>query len=1281
VRAIGARPGKAGPPEHSVGRTNPGGAVRGHDQSSRRERSRAWFGLILVASASVASRPARGEEEQRAEPPRAPIRARDPIDLAARRVRVWRQGGDQWVALSGQAAILQGVEGLRAEEAVIHVVATTTPAGTSYRVEVYAERVSSADASTTRPSVRTTLETDVEIRLRPYVGPKGLIQMDAPPDRMLLLARSGLTSAARPSDPIEKQTRSARKPTAVPLPQPVQTTASAPVAASTSTASPIVPDLSDGPIESPGPEPAPVILPDLIPVTAQAPAGKVDAAVVRAQFPGDLDSLVEPPGMGGDLLPPVLESAPTVPALPPANGPGGPPTELVPLPAPGTQNVEAPRGARPREGAPPRRPSPPVVPITPGTQRITRIAPRTGGPLFIFQRLPLVNGVDTVIVRGGVNIVTTAPQFGEIDISADSVIIWRKVDANGKGIVTGPGGVEIEDAKNPMEVYLEGDVVVRQDERKVAGNGDQKMYRAERAYYDLLAERFVGLNAELGMFAPGLVAPVRVISPRIEQYRPLEMAASGKWIYGLQQIRADQTMSTGSRFPTPGYRFNSKSMDITRVLDEQKNPNTGKPVGDPRDPNSPQDLDWKIDARQNVFYMGPLPVFYWPRFVTTTDDFEPVLRQISFRTNNYFGQQLLTDWNGFRLLGVRKPTNIDIWNLDLDYLSARTKTFPALGSEIGWFGGDLLNDIADPYHRVKGKAPSVTSDYFGYFDIWGLQDSGRDNLGPGPAIITNNLAAGNVGYRRGPDGPNPALNNVPAFTNPRGRFNFRHMQRLIPDDEEHQFEDFRVQVEVANYTDRYFLEQYYKRLFDVGLDQETLVYALRQKQNWAYSIWTEGNLQPWQTETQWLPKFDYYRLGDSLLADKLTYFQHSGVDYASTHTAIEVNNPHIFAFLPYDPISNTNGTLNAGRAYTNHEIDMPLKLFDNVLRLVPYAQGQAVGWSNQIGGQDVGRVWGAAGVRAEVMAWKAYPWVQSELMNVHGLNHKINFEADYRDAVSNVRLNSIGVQDDLDDNSYEIVRRYFALTNYAGGVLPPQYDPRHLILRQGLSPITGPTDIQASIETLHLGIHQRLQTKRGPEGKRRIIDYMTFDLDTTYFPYAARDNFNKPFGQNRYNWQYFIGDRTSIVSNGWFEFWNIGGDPIFKTNIARHNDPFGLNMVTSGVSLSRPPRGNIFIGYTVIDSGPINTSALNFSTSYWMSPKWFGTYSSMYDFGSHILLGGNFSLTRVGADYLTVIGLTVSPLQQSYMFAVQISPRLSPNMRFGSGNAMNSFDSRYAPTQ
>jgi hypothetical protein len=357
--------------------------------------------------------------------------------------------------------------------------------------------------------------------------------------------------------------------------------------------------------------------------------------------------------------------------------------------------------------------------------------------------------------------------------------------------------------------------------------------------------------------------------------------------------------------------------------------------------------------------------------------------------------------------------------------------------------------------------------------------------------------------------------------------------------------------------------------------------------------------------------------------------------------------------------------------------------------VVPYIQGQAVGWSDQLGGGPLGhlpsgalgRIWGGAGIRTEFTAYKQYPWVESDLWNVHGLNNKISLFTDSRVAGSNVKLNNIAVQDDLDDNTYEYVRRYLALTSFTGGILPSPYDPRHLILRQTLSPITGTTDVQASIDTVQLGIHQRLQTKRGPIGKRRIVDYMTLDASTTYFPYAQRDNFGTPWGQAMYNWQWYIGDRTSIVSAGWFDFFKLVGSTPLNNNMTTGYNPNGLNIITSGVSISRPPRANLYFGYSIIDTGPIKTSAANVSISYWLSPKWYGSYSTSYDFGDAILLGSMFSFTRIGADYLTTVGLTVDPQRSSYMFAFQIIPRLSPGMRSGSTSGAGQFDTRFAPTQ
>ena len=179
------------------------------------------------------------------------------------------------------------------------------------------------------------------------------------------------------------------------------------------------------------------------------------------------------------------------------------------------------------------------------------------------------------------------------------------------------------------------------------------------------------------------------------------------------------------------------------------------------------------------------------------------------------------------------------------------------------------------------------------------------------------------------------------------------MQWFLPEDDEHQFEDLRLQVEAAYYTDRYFLEEYYKRLYDTGMDQETLAYGIYQKDNQVIDVWTEANPMNWQTETQWLPRVDYYRLGDSFFDDRFTYYQHSGADYATITTDIMVNNPNLFAYMPYDPISNTSGIFSAGRFYTNHELDMPLKFF-NAVRLVPYVQGQLVGWTDQLGGGPAG---------------------------------------------------------------------------------------------------------------------------------------------------------------------------------------------------------------------------------------------------------------------------------------------------------------------------------------
>jgi hypothetical protein len=1129
--------------------------------------------------------------------------AEETITLAGRRLRAWDQGSTRWVILDGQAAIFQGTEGLRADRAVVQI--TETAAG--HRLTIYVE------AGKDQSPSRRVLETRAPIRLTRYqgrgVGPSHAGESH---DRELVArafpeALSTLSAMERPEVPGHSPPRSF-----------TQIRAQAP--------------------DEPEPRPTP-----------EAPR---DERVRRTQEPEPaFPELPAPPDIGTPFTP-----FPDVPQLEtPGSGVGEllipqPPTTLEPLPGEAEVN--------PPIESPLEIPALPA-PIVPGSQRIVNIFLRRNAADAQFQRLPTTeNGTDIFVVTGGVTVVAESyGRFGTIDVSADNAIIWTRLGQGGGG----PDGVRIvQDANQPLELYLEGNVIFRQDERKVAGHGDEKLIEARQFYMDLRSQRFTALDGQYDQFVADFVAPIRTQGRRIQQFKEEYRDAEGRTLFGPARIQVDRTLTTGSRFPKPGYRFLSRSVDLTEQAPTLlTDPVTGAAIGSKDDPNAPRDSRYLIDARQNLFFIGPIPVFYWPRLVTTSDDIDPPLRRIQFRADNVFGQQLLTDWSGFKLLGLKRPANhVDQWNIDIDYLSYRGL---AGGSEFGYFGKDFSKEIlgVDLMPRIQGS-------YFGYIDMWGLRDWGIDNLGNGPAILNNTPATNQIFFR----------NAVPPLQDFRGRIIARHMHSFNAIDAD-PLDDTRLQLEFGYLSDRNFLEEYYKRLFDTGMDQATLLYFIRQRQNRAFTFHVEPNLQNFYTDSQWLPKLDYYRLGDAPLWRLFTYYQHSGVNWSNTHTAIEVNNPNVFTFLPLDPVSNTSGPYQSFRAYTAHELDLPINL--GFVRLTPYVQGQLVGWTDQLDFEERGRVWGAAGGRLNVFAWKAWPGIESELLNLHGLAHKASFDVDYRTTYADQPLGQLAIQDDLDDNTYEFVRRYFAMTQYVGALLPAQYDPRFLTLRRTISPITGTVDIQDSIETLRLETHQRIQTKRGLEGARRVIDYMTLDIGTTYFPNADRDNFGTPFGQTTYNFEWYLGDRTSFVSSGWFEYFDITGRQLLR-DASRPVDAQGINVINAGILVNRPPRGNIYAGYYIINTGPINTSALNGAFGYWLSPKWYGSVSLSYDFGNQILLGTSGSITRVGADFLTSIGLTVDPQRQMYTFGFEIVPRLSPNLRLGSASSgIGRFDSRFAP--
>ncbi len=790
--------------------------MSGHLLTAGQCRPRAWLLLTLLALPSGVMAQIVGASE--ASP------SVDPIVLSAERVSYWDEENRRWVLLDGHAAAFQGPDGLRASHAVARIDTVHKGRSIVYRVEVYAEgevQVTERPGQSF-PTLRVHHDSQSDVKFRSD-GPGGIQHLPAPP------GQNGLLSRGFPSRP-----------------QP-------PVASSPGPAQPRVSRAASVPIQAP----------------------KLDPEVQRCEFD---DGFPEGPTTDPMLLEePEQEMTPSIDQGPFDEGMS---PDLGAEPYVNPDDLVPPAELAPEDTT--ERPevvAPDAPPLLPNTRRLISINPRDSGANFTYEVLPVDgdSGLYKLLLRGGVRIVAEEPGKGIIDVSADNAVIWTKF---GDGV--GPPGLNNvtsmdTDPRQPFEVYLEGHVVFRQDRQKVAGDGDQMEVFADQHYMDLRNEWFIAEQAELTLFDSRFMTPIKTKGEQIRQYRPVIGQTQEGAVYGPSQIRAERTLITGSRFPTPGYRFESRSVDLTQLYEPLINPYTDRPVLDPERADAPQDVGWRIDARQNVFYLGPLPVFYWPRLLTDSDDLDPPLRQIQYRYNNYFGHQVLTDWSLFKILGIKRPYFIDNWNLDVDNLSNRGL---ALGSEFGWSGKDLIKNITDPYNR-RSDGPSNDREYFGYFNIWGLKDHGNDVLGTGRAVVTNGPSWSQRRFFR---------DNVPPFQDFRGRFLTRHMQSLVSSDAPFD-EDLRLQLEAAYVSDRHFLEQYYKRLFDSGLDQATLAYLIRQRQNTALTLHAEVNLQNFYTDTQWFPKLDYYRLGDSFLGDWFTYWQNSGIDYGNTHTAVEVANP------------------------------------------------------------------------------------------------------------------------------------------------------------------------------------------------------------------------------------------------------------------------------------------------------------------------------------------------------------------------------------------------------
>jgi hypothetical protein len=491
----------------------------------------------------------------------------------------------------------------------------------------------------------------------------------------------------------------------------------------------------------------------------------------------------------------------------------------------------------------------------------------------------------------------------------------------------------------------------------------------------------------------------------------------------------------------------------------------------------------------------------------------------------------------------------------------------------------------------------------------------------------------------------------------RDRIFWDHRQHLVGG----PLDDWTVQAEVGWLSDRTFLEEYYEDEWDNNKDQLTGVRLKRTFDNQSFSIEANARINDFFTQTQWLPRLDHYWLGQSLIGDNLTWFEHSSAAYANIGVASTPTNPQLaseFNLLPWEQDSAGNPISGNGeRLLTRQEIDWPIDAAP--FKIVPYGLGELGDWGEDINGNRFQRAMGQAGVRASIPFWYADPTVRDAIFNLNGLAHKVIFDVQASVTGSNQDLHRFPLYEELDDDSIEDFRRRLFFSPFGGklagtyytpgapSTINPKFDPRFYALRYGLEDwVTSPSDeIADDMAAVRTGMHHRLQTKRGAPGEEHIVDWVTFDANATWFPNPNRDNSGAAVGLLDYDFRWNIGDRTSILSDGYADTF---GD--------------GLKTASIGLLLNRPARGNFYIGFRAAD-GIFVADVLSTTINYRMTDKWIGSATSSVDFGPTGNIGQIFSFTRIGESLLATMGASVDSSKGSVGVHFLVEPRFLPKLR------------------
>lgn len=556
-----------------------------------------------------------------------------------------------------------------------------------------------------------------------------------------------------------------------------------------------------------------------------------------------------------------------------------------------------------------------------------------------------------------------------------------------------------------------------------------------------------------------------------------------------------------------------------------------------------------------TFNVEGVPIMYTPRSEGDFDRENTAFRRLSLGkgVDSDFGYGVGTEWYLFRLLGLVAPQGFDA-TLELDQFQR------------GTIGGVNLH-----YARQT---------FSGYSMLYGVLDGkGADNFGQ-----------------------NDNSQDISAPSD-RGRWLTRHKQLLG--------DDWEVTAEVSWLSDRNFLQEFFPDEFNSGKEQETLLYAKKQQDNWAFTSLLQYRLNRFQTQTESAPDLGFYLLGEPV-GGIFSYFNES-------HAGLKKFQP--------DDDSTEEASDWMFRGDSRNELDLPMHL--GPINLVHFVTGRATGWSDKPDGGDNFRPYGQVGFKANTHFWRVYDGVENSTWDVHELRHIVTPQV-------------------------------VGFLSSTGGVHPQDLFPMdpgiedHLIQEQAIA----------------FGIDQRLQTKRGTGASEHIVDWMRLLIQVGFFgtdsqdvtvPADGRDFLSRP--ENSIPRDHINGEYS----------WHVSDSVTFlaDTNYDTKRSVFGRT--DAGLAVQHDPRLAYYLGVRAIKDldSTVGTAGFNYQLNRKYSFSLFEQYDFKFDGGENLTTDA--TIMRKLDRWYAAFTFSYNAATGSIGINMSLYPEGVPEVHIG-GNRMQSMD-------